>query len=194
MGAFARRTSQACFVLVMALIVASAGPAWARSAPAEEWAPRYCLELDQWRSEIAKIVPQVQEIVAATTDANPPSAQRALASVYRNAGDDSRAFVKAMKDVGQPEVKNGKKIAKLVSTTFGGMADAFDTAAADIAKPAAKTKADLTARGGRIETTLQSELDALATSFGKLATLDTSGDLGAQLTTQSVCAPYFGSG
>jgi hypothetical protein len=183
-------------VVSMALVITSAAlspSSWALATSPDSWASTYCFELDQWRSEMGRIVPRVQQIVAATTDDNVANSQKALAKVYRGAADSSHAFVDEMKEIGPPEVANGKKILRLVTTTYIGMATALETAASDVAKPNLKTRKELLSRGSKIDTTLQAEMDGYATGFGKLPTLDTSSDLSAQLTTLSECAPYFGA-
>ena len=162
------------------------------AAPAETWSSTYCLELDRWRSSIGAVAPRVQQAVALADQGKVAQGQKAIGTSYRNAAKDSSSFVAAMKAVGKPDVVHGAEIAKLVSTTLGATADAFQKAAKDITKVKAKTVAALKQRGTKIEGALQAELDRVADSFGQLARLDTSGALAAQLTTLPVCAKYFG--
>ena len=173
-------------------VVVFPGTAEAYSTDAELWSTTYCQELDRWRSEIAKVAPAVRQAVALANRGKVAQGQKAIAVIYRDAAKDSSRFVDAMSAVDQPDVENGEEIANLVSSTFGGAADAFAKGAKDISKVKAKTVAALRKRGIKIEGEIQTKLDGFADSFGQLAELDTSGALAAQLTTLPVCSKYFG--
>jgi hypothetical protein len=174
------------FVFVSGAVAAT------RSADAESWSTAYCSELTAWRAEIAKVVPRVQAAIALAEQGKVSEGQKAIAFTYRRAAKASATFVDRMDAVGQPDVVNGRKVKQLVSTTYGGIGDAFSEAADAIAKPKAKTFDDLAERGNANESELQAELDAFADSFGALATLDTSGALNAGLTAVGACIEYFG--
>ncbi len=178
---------------LVAMVLASPGIAVAaKAAPAETWATRYCQQIDEWRGVMDRLAPDVRQGIALADRGRVTGAKKAIIHVYRNAAEVSRDVISEMARVGRPEVVNGTKVAKLVATTYRGIAGAFDDAADQLEQAKVKSAEALRAKGIAVETRLQTELDAFADSFGQLATLDTSGQLAAPLLSLAVCSKYFG--
>lgn len=177
-------------VVVVAVITLAPGPAGA-ATDAETWGDTFCSETINWLSGATQ---GVDELQTASEDPTLTAAEgKALIVDFLKTGAAAtKAYERAMKQAGVPDIENGAKIQAAILTGIAGSAVKIVALERDARKLPTKPERAFDKAAAK----LGDRLDDFSAPFGKGMTkagdLDKGNQLGQILRTLPACAPLAG--
>jgi hypothetical protein len=182
---FGRLTLLGC--LAVALFVATATPASAATVAPTEWAPKFCSTLESFGQKLQSDGDTAEAALSGQVT-NLKAAKSQLVSFLHKSVTNAKHALQGLQKAGTPNTANGVKIAAKFASALRTAQGLFASAASTAGSLSTTNLSKFEATSTKITAALNKGGDAIAKSFGDIATLDTDGSLRQAMQASPACA------
>jgi hypothetical protein len=172
---------------VVLFVVLASGSAAAKTVPAAQWAPKFCVALSTFQQHLANDGKHAEAVLSGNITSL-TQAKSTLAGFMAKAVKDADTVIAALKRAGTPDTTNGSKIAARFVQGFQAARRLYATARTDAQHLPTKTLVGFEASTKKLTSALTDGGRSLSASVNSVQTLDTSGKLARALQAEPTCA------